>query len=375
MTTASPPAASPLSGPALSDGPLRNDPALLEQLRAYFEPRAAEVDADRASLRDGLAFLGELGLLEVGVYGRPETGPLERMSEVTAAVARFDMSQAFSIWCHRMGVEYLNQADGQCELRETLLPRVLSGEVLGSTSFASAAANYLGEVPLPVTFRRDGDNLVANGRIAWASNVRAPFVSVVAAANEDDASDRVVFAYTEATPGFRDSGYPDLLALQSTNSTSPFFEDARIDASMVLTQDFPDFFERVFATFILIQCSFCWGISERALSEARTGMTGPREVLLEDFAALEARYDSAVERLRAYARTEDRRTLTTNDVLQLRLDWGRLAVEAVALESKTVGGRGYMRGSDTARRLREVAFLPIQAPTEVQLRWLLSRSA
>ena len=370
MTTASPQLAS-----ALSDSPLRDDPALLEQLRTFFEPRAAEVDADRASLRDGLAFLGKLGLAEVGVYGRTDTGRLEHMVEVAAAVARFDMSQAFALWCHRMGIEYLNQADGECALRETLLPQLLSAEVLGSTSFASATANYLGDVPLPVTFRRDGADLIANGRIAWASNVRAPFVSVVATANEDDASDRVVFAYTEATPGFRDSGYPELMALQATNSTSPVFEDARIDSSMVLTQDFAGFFERVFATFILIQCSFCWGITERSLSEARPGMTGPREVLLEDFAALETRYDSAVGRLRAYATSEDRRTLDTTKVLQLRLDWGRLAVEAVALESKTVGGRGYMRGSDTARRLREVAFLPIQAPTEVQLRWLLSRSA
>ena len=375
MTTTSPQPTAPGAAETLRDAPLREDPALLEQLRAYFEPRAAEVDADRASLRDGLAFLGELGLAELGVYGRPETGSLERMSEVTAAVGRFDMSQAFSIWCHRMGIEYLNQADAGCELRENLLPRLRSGEVLGSTSFASATANYLGDMPLPITFRRVGDDVVANGRIAWASNVRAPFVSVVAAANEADPTDRLVFAYTEDTPGFHDSGYPDLLALQATNSTSPYFEDARIDVSMVLTQDFPDFFERVFATFILIQCSFCWGISERALTEARPAMTGPREVLFEDFDSLAGRYDSAVVRLRAYASAEDRCSLDTRALLQLRLDWGTLAVEAVALELKAVGGRGYIRDSDTARRLREVAFLPVQAPTEVQLRWLLSRSA
>ena len=375
MTTASPRAAAPLSDPALSDGPLRDDPALMERLRAYFEPRAADVDADRASLRDGLAFLGEQQLSGIGVYGRPDSGSLERMAEVTAAVARFDMSQAFSIWCHRMGIEYLNQADPDSVLRDTFLPRLLAGEVLGSTSFASAAANYLGDVPLPVTFRREHDHLVAGGRIAWASNVRAPFVSVVAAANEADPTDRVVFAYTEDTPGFRDSGYPDLLALQSTNSTSPVFEEARIDRSMVLTEDFPGFFERVVATFILIQCSFCWGISERSLSEARPALTGPREVLIEDFDALSARYDGATSRLRRFAGAEDRQTVAIRDLLQLRLDWGRLAVESVALESKAVGGRGYMRGSDTARRLREVAFLPVQAPTEVQLRWLLSRSA
>jgi hypothetical protein len=62
-------------------------------------------------------------------------------------------------------------------------------------------------------------------------------------------------------------------------------------------------------------------------------------------------------------------------LLELRLELGRLAVAAVALESKLAGGRGYMLHSGTARRLRESAFLPVQAPTEVQLQWLLTRSA
>lgn len=357
------------------DRPLDGEPELRERLAGFFGARAAAVDATATAgggaLREGLAFLGELGLASVGVYGRPESGELERMCEVTGAVARDDMSQAFALWCHRMGVEYLEQARAG-SVGDELLPRVRSAEVLGSTSFAAAASNYLGGVALPVTFRRDGDGLVANGRIAWASNIEGPFVSVTAAVNEDDPEDRVVFAYSEATPGFRTSAYPELLALQSTNSTSPYFEDAWIGSEWVLSEDFPDFFERVFATFILIQCSFCWGISERALSEAEPTLSGPREVLREDLAALEARYTSGVERLRRYARAADRRELAVRDVLQLRLDWGRIAVDSVALELKAVGGRGYTKQSATARRLREVAFLPVQSPTEVQLRWLLS---
>jgi len=224
-----------------------------------------------------------------------------------------------------------------------------------------------------VTFRREEDGLVANGRIAWASNIEGPFVSVTAAVNEADPEDRVVFAYTEATPGFRTSPYPELLALQATNSTSPYFEEARIGSEWVLSEDFPEFFERVFATFILIQCSFCWGIAERSLSEVEPTLAGPREVLREDLNELLCRYDSAVERLRRYARSADVRELGHREVLQLRLDCGRLAVDSVALELKAVGGRGYTKGSGTARRLREVAFLPVQSPTEVQLRWLLSR--
>jgi alkylation response protein AidB-like acyl-CoA dehydrogenase len=63
------------------------------------------------------------------------------------------------------------------------------------------------------------------------------------------------------------------------------------------------------------------------------------------------------------------------ELVQLRLDCAHLATATTALEAKVVGGRGYVTTSPTARRLREAAFLPIQAPTEGQLRWELSHSA
>ena len=63
------------------------------------------------------------------------------------------------------------------------------------------------------------------------------------------------------------------------------------------------------------------------------------------------------------------------ELVRLRLDCARLATATTALEAKVVGGRGYVTTSPTARRLREAAFLPIQAPTEGQLRWELSHSA
>jgi alkylation response protein AidB-like acyl-CoA dehydrogenase len=63
------------------------------------------------------------------------------------------------------------------------------------------------------------------------------------------------------------------------------------------------------------------------------------------------------------------------ELVQLRLDCARLATASTALEAKVVGGRAYVTTNPTARRLREAAFLPIQAPTEGQLRWELAHSA
>jgi alkylation response protein AidB-like acyl-CoA dehydrogenase len=65
--------------------------------------------------------------------------------------------------------------------------------------------------------------------------------------------------------------------------------------------------------------------------------------------------------------------LPVPEALQIRLDCARLATAAVALEAKKMGGRGYVVTTPTARRLREAAFLPIQAPTEGQLRWEMAR--
>lgn len=352
------------------------DDALHKAIRAYVGPRAPEVDACQCTLREGLAHLAELGAVDLGVLRRDDASVFERMCEVTATVALDDMSQAFSLWAHRMAIEYLFQSDEACHLRSTVLPRLLKAEVLGSTSFASATANYLAGTPLPLTFKRRPDGgLVVSGRIAWASNLEPPFLSVAAAANADDPTDRVVFAYSEATPGLKLPEYPRILALQSTASTSPLFEEAQVAPEEILTQDFEGFVGRIFPTFLMIQCSFCWGMSRRALAEAEAGLAGPAEILRDDYEALHARFTDAETRLRTMASTADRTQIAHRELLQLRLDFGRLAVDSVGLEAKIAGGRGYMLHSGTSRRLREAAFLPVQAPTEIQLRWLLSRSA
>jgi alkylation response protein AidB-like acyl-CoA dehydrogenase len=351
------------------------DAALHEQITRYCGERAQDIDACRASLRDGLAHLATLGVVHTGVLGRDDAASFERFCEVVATVALEDMSQAFSLWAHRMAIEYLEQSDSGCALRADLLPRVATAEVIGSTSFASATANFLAGAPLPLTYREQADGtLLVSGRIPWASNLEAPFLSVAAAANADDPEQRVVFAYSDQTPGLTLPAYPQILALQSTNSTSPLFEDAVITTDCVLTREFTTFVPRILATFLLIQASFCWGLTRRALGEAEALLGGQRDVLREDFETLDARARDAEATLRRLASTPDRAAIPSREVLALRLEWGRLTVEAVALEAKLAGGRGYMLNSGTARRYREAAFLPVQAPTEIQLRWLLSHS-
>jgi alkylation response protein AidB-like acyl-CoA dehydrogenase len=339
------------------------------ELTTYFEDRAAEVDAGDASVRDSIAFVARRVLLD------GERTDLDTMIGLIAAVAWSDLSSAFSLWCHRMAIAYLETLPPSGWLRREVLPRLLSGEVLGSTALAGATAHYLSGAPLPLTFERDGDELVVNGRLPWASNLLPDFLSVTAAADAHDLQQKLILAFDSHTPGVEVDPYPPLLALQATGSSSLRFRDARIGADWIVSDDVDGFVRHVLPTFLLLQCAFCAGLATRGLDEVSEALGGQREVLRPTLEALQSRLAAAEVGLHTFARSPDREAIPLRDLLALRLEWAGLASEAVGLELKAAGGRGYLRTSGTARRLREAAFLPIQAPTEVQLRWALSRFA
>lgn len=63
---------------------------------------------------------------------------------------------------------------------------------------------------------------------------------------------------------------------------------------------------------------------------------------------------------------------TRAELLAMRLAAAEIATGAAALEAKTAGGKGYTSSSGTSRRYREAAFIPVQSPSESQLRWELA---
>jgi alkylation response protein AidB-like acyl-CoA dehydrogenase len=364
------------SAEAASDG-LLLEPALRQLVTDYLEPRAGERDAltapDAARIREALAFLSARVLGDAEDASDPPAR-LALVARTIATAAWSDMSVAFTLWCHRMVMEYLRCAPASSGLRTAVLPRVARTEMLGSTALAAAMAHSVAGTPLPITWRREGAALELDGRVSWASNLFPPaFVMVTAAAHIHDG--RVLIA---ALPGDAEGlaidPYPRLLALQATGSSSVVLRNVRLAEDRVIPVDFSTFVARVRPTFLLLQSSFCLGLAARALGEARGALRGQNEVFRADLDTLDARAAGLAQTIRP--RLSDRGTgARTRDLVQIRLDSAQLATATVALEAKVTGGRGYVTTSPTARRLREAAFLPVQAPTEGQLRWELSRSA
>jgi hypothetical protein len=100
-----------------------------------------------------------------------------------------------------------------------------------------------------------------------------------------------------------------------------------------------------------------------------------REVLANELHGLRHALGGLVRRIRGLCDVQHWGVREARDLLQVRLDAVTLAVDAAWVELTALGGAAYRKTGPTARRLREAAFLPIQAPTVVQLRWELARLA
>lgn len=339
-------------------------PDLREPVTAYFEPRAAAIDSGTADIREGLAYV-QRELL-------PDAAPdLPCLVRTLATIAWSDVSSAFSLWSHQMVLAYLRWAEEDSPLRVELIPRLLRADLLGSTGLAPALAHLLTGDPLPIRARSDGDALVLDGRLHWASNLFPSGFVLVVPVQPDDGPPLIVAIPGDA-PGLTVEQSPPLLALQGTASAAVTLRGVRIDRRWVISTDLARFMDAVRPTLLLLQGSFSWGLAARSRSEAHARLRGDTDVFQADVADLRAR-------LAESARTAN--AILANGIaasgpaaiLRWRLAVAQIAAAAVALEAKLSGGRGFVATSPTARRLREAAFLPIQSPTEGQLRLALTR--
>ena len=402
MTATSERAPAPAAGtdPATRDGlGLAVLPAATEPVLARVAERAGEVDRAEADLWDELAALGELDLL---------TAPLPLAAELTHALARRCTASAFALWGHRSAIAY-HEATG------TPLP---DGAASGVVALASGMAPAfkeeagLGEIPLLATDSPDGA-IAVSGVLPWCSNLR-PGGWVVTPVRWEDGR-RAVVRHRRDADGVRVKELTGLTALDATASGVLLLDEVCIPAQDVLAWDLPAFRDDVRATFLQIQTAMCLGLAGAALDAAEAGADDvAREVLAEELSAAAEDWQHLRGALAAGVRAASAvraggaggpsdaassgappsgtspsgpsvaggspavaapsAPVRPAELVRVRLEAALLTGRATRLEQKIVGGRGYALASDTSRRAREAAFLPVQSPTETHLRHLLARA-
>lgn len=329
-----------------------------EQVLALAQERSEAVDQDEDSPFRTLVELGRHGLVATG-----RTGSLVPQAAVLFDLATGCTATAFSLWAHRSTIAFFDAVDRE-------LPDGLEdGTVTGSTAMAAAFKAAAGVGEIQVRARRTSGGLVLEGVVPWASNLYEGGVMVLPVVIEADAAHAettAVVTVRVGTEGHAVTPMKDLMALDATRSGFSKLAGVRVPSQDVLTEDLPGFLARVSAPFLLLQASFCLGLSAASLGAGAALRESSHGVFVEDFDAVVAecrRLRSDLLRL-----AEDPAAAVREDVVRLRLQAAHLTQAATRLELMLVGGRGYVASSPTARRFREAAFLPVQSPTEGHLR-------
>lgn len=335
----------------------------LSDLTAIVADRAEALDTGGLDVRADLARFGAAGFFDAALHedGLPE---LVSMIERTAAAS---LAVGFSLWAHTMAVTYL--AHAPAPVRAGRLDALRTGTRAGVTAMAAGLKQVAGLGPVPLVADGGDDDLRISGPIHWASNVFDDALVVLPARRADGTT--LVAVIDANLPGVTINPAPDLMALGATASTSLRLHAVPVRSAQILTADLASFVSTIRPAFLLLQTAFCVGVATAALDGAqRSGGS-----LAEQFGAERAELAKHLQRLRdtLFALAGNSQATGIAEIIRLRLDAATAAVAATRLESTLAGGAGYATRSAANRRFREAAFLPIQSPSEGQLRWELSR--
>lgn len=343
------------------------DPELLADIRAH----ADALDRGQDTSRRSFPRLGAAGLLGLGAPGNRD-GRLPWMAEIIGQISGECMSTGFSVWAHRMAVEYLLTAATPFAL--TAAQPLLAGTALGVTGMASAFKEAAGCGSLELTAVPAGGGYRLNGSLRWASNLYPDSTMVTAA--RTDSGERLIVALPLDTAGVVIGDHFDLLAMGSTASSYLKLNDAYIGADQVLSRDFDTFLQTVRPTFLVLQSAMCLGLTRTALDQSRLALQGVNAVFAAEVDAAAAKLAGTQATLaQVSAAVGGTTSPTKKELLSLRLAAAELSSASADLEIRTAGGKGYASRTPASRRYREAAFIPVQSPSEAQLRWELGRCA
>lgn len=325
--------------------------------------RASALDRGDADLREDIAALADLGLFDV------DRVPVAAAAAVIEVVATECLAVAFGAWAQRMTAAYLRHAADRSDAAQRTYRAVADGSRPGVTGMATAQRQAVGLGKVPITATPVDGGYVIDGPIAWASNVYQDSTIVLAANTADDRS--LVLAFEASSPGVKIRNAPDLLALNATASTMIGLDSVFVPDEQVLGEDLQDFLSGVRPQFLLLQAAFCSGVAARSLTEAEGRLQGLGVFYADEHEALAVRHEHMHAELHRMAAAPEDAQLA--DLLLLRLDGAEIAPSATRLEAVLCGGMGYAQGAPANRRMREAAFMPVQSPSQSQLKWELDR--
>jgi alkylation response protein AidB-like acyl-CoA dehydrogenase len=286
---------------------------------------------------------------------------IEAMAEVSAAC----ISTGFCVWCQDALVWYLANAENP-RARERYLGEVALGRQLGGTGLSNPMKAMSGIEPLALRGAKVPGGYRITGRLPFVSNVEPGhlFAGIFRIEGPSERLGMAVFrAGHEHVSLVRNAHF---IALEGSATYSVQIRDAFVPDDDVLSEDAATFVTNIRKGFVLLQAGIALGAARGAARSMREDSVGRRlgANLPLGPDEIDARCDALAADVKALARdpqVTDRAAFL--EVLRARLAISWLALEAAQAAMLQSGARGYLAGSEPARRLREAQFVALVTPS------------
>ena len=347
-------------------------PRLSAATITWLSANAEDLDAGGAHAFELSARLAEAGLVRFGIPAHlgGDGGTISDAVSAVAAVSFYSLAAGFVLWSQRTYAEILLRSES-AEMREQLLPAILSGRLAGATALANAIKFLAGLEELQITARPDRGQLVLDGKMPWVTNL-APSGFHVAAAVSVSGGAPIIVSLAHNDTGLTRSRDLDLIGLRATNTAAIAVTNVRIGRERIIANAAWEWLPHTRPRSLGLQCGMSLGLARRALREAREASGPGRGVLVRDIAELADRLDRQENALLDGLISE---AFVANpaEIFRLRIALAESVAQAICLELQAIGGRAYIASPEQgfARRLREAAFIPIVTPSLVQLKTML----
>ena len=314
--------------------------------------------------------LADAGLIASGVPHAlgGDGGDIVDAVEAVAATAENSLTAAFVLWGQRTYIEYLLQSpNGQ--IREQLLPGLLSGRLAGASALSNAMKFLAGLEPLAIAAHRKDEGFVLDGKMPWVTNLRPEAFHVAAAVDRADGGPAFIATLAHDDEGLERSDDLSLLGLRSSNTAAIRLSAVHVGADRILSDNAAEWLPAVRPAFAGLQCGMAIGLARRALEETGKSIGAGRNVLAAPLLDARRRLGEAEARLYEGLRSRGFEADAV-PLFRLRILLAEIVSEAVFLELQASGGRAYLTGPgrDFARRWREAAIIPLVTPSLTQLK-------
>jgi len=344
------------------------------------KPLTVKIDLDGYYPEEVLRKLGSIGAFLQHLPSSRLDGEYDMGAAIQAmaTVSHECLSTGFTMWCQDTCGWYLQNA-ANTKVRDIWLPKIASGAVLAGTGMSNTMKAFAGIEPLRLNGKRVQGGYLVNGSLPWVSNLGDDHVFGTLFALDGQRDKSVMALVSCSMEGFTLKQSAHFSALEGTRTFACIFENVFIPDDMIIDHKGAAFLRRARAGIVLLQLGMGIGNIQSCIDLCREvePLLGHVNCYLDDRPdELQAELDDAVEAALALAEepfeTSDE---FFQEILQLRLAAGELAIRASQSAMLHTGAKGYLKTAPAQRKLRESYFVAIVTPAIKHLRKELHQMA